>query len=109
MPMPPRQDQPLRNGAVHRNRDRFSVETATGHLSDLNYLIHYFDSGPWSALSQMYSAFVASMSFPDHDGQGLDAFNDVLGDIGSYRYGGRPKWSWNSIGDYRLRFSDEGR
>ncbi|OZF31856.1 hypothetical protein CH294_18720 [Rhodococcus sp. 14-2483-1-1] len=82
--------QLLQNGSVHRYADRFSVETATGHLSDLNYRIHSFDAGSWGAVSQMYSAFAASMSFPDNYGQGLDAFNDVLSDIGSYRYGSDP-------------------
>ncbi|KZF05814.1 hypothetical protein A2J04_23645 [Rhodococcus sp. EPR-279] len=80
----------LQNGAVHRYKDRFSLDTATGHLSDLNYLIHSFDAKSWSAVSQMYSAFAASMSFPDDYGQGLDTFNDVLSDVASYQYGSDP-------------------
>lgn len=80
----------LQNGFVHTCRDRFTLDTAAGHLAELNYLIHHFDAGSWREIADMHTAFAETMSFPAYYGRNLDALDDVLSDVGSYSYGSDP-------------------
>ena len=79
--------QLLQNGFVHRYKDRFSLDTACGHLSDLDYVVHTFDAESWHNVADMHTDFAAAMSFPDYYGRNLDALDDVLSDVGRYSYG----------------------
>lgn len=79
--------QLLQNGFVHRYKDRFSLDTACGHLSDLDYVVHSFDAASWHNVPDMHTDFAATMSFPGYYGRNLDALNDVLSDVGRYSYG----------------------
>ncbi|WP_155290367.1 barstar family protein [Rhodococcoides fascians] len=80
----------LQNGFVHTCRDRFTLDTATGHLAELDYLIHSFDAGVWHDIADMHTAFAQTMSFPAYYCRNLDALNDVLSDVGRYSYGSDP-------------------
>jgi hypothetical protein len=81
----------LQNGFVHTCRDRFTLDTAAGHLADLNYLVHSFEAGFWREIADMHTAFAETMSFPAYYGRNLDALNDVLSDVGRYSYGSDPR------------------
>ncbi|SNT40197.1 Barstar (barnase inhibitor) [Rhodococcoides kyotonense] len=80
----------LQNGFVHTCRDRFTLDTAAGHLVDLHYLTHSFDASVWHDIVDMHTAFAETMSFPAYYGRNLDALNDVLSDVGRYSYGSDP-------------------
>ena len=76
----------LQNSHVHRCGTKDDLDALVARLQQLGYLIHLINAGHWADERAMHRDLAARLHFPDYYGHNLDAFNDMLFDMGSFRY-----------------------
>ncbi|MFI6432270.1 barstar family protein [Rhodococcus oryzae] len=80
----------LQNGSVYRYDTRFGLDCASGRLDELGYLVHRIDLQHSTTVVDVHAALADALSFPAFYGKNLDAFNDLMYDVGEFRYGSDP-------------------
>lgn len=55
------------------------------------YEVVCLDASRWTAESDVHRDLAAALRFPSHYGRNLDALNDCLRDVASYKYGSSPQ------------------
>ncbi len=80
----------LQNGSVYRYDTRFGLDCASGRLDELGYLVHRIDLQHSITVTDVHTALAGALSFPSSYGKNLDAFNDLMYDVGEFRYGSDP-------------------
>ncbi|MET4611081.1 hypothetical protein ABIC28_002062 [Rhodococcus sp. PvR044] len=80
----------LQNGSVYRYDTRFGLDCASRRLDELGYLVHRIDLQHSTTVVDVHAALAGALSFPAFYGKNLDAFNDLMYDVGEFRYGSDP-------------------
>lgn len=77
----------LVNGFVQLFRRTSALDETVTTLDGLGYDVIRVDASGWETDADMHRDLAAALSFPEDYGRNLDALNDSLGDVVSYRYG----------------------
>ncbi|SDD23537.1 barstar family protein [Rhodococcus tukisamuensis] len=80
----------LQNGSVYRYDTRFGLDCASRRLDELGYLVHRIDLQHSITVTDVHTVLAGALSFPAFYGKNLDAFNDLMYDVGEFRYGSDP-------------------
>ncbi|WP_305094470.1 barstar family protein [Prescottella sp. R16] len=78
----------LRSGPIARYTSAFDFAAAQHRLRGLGYRVHLLDAADWSTTQDLHEAVASALDFPSWYGRNLDALNDLLSDVGSFRLGG---------------------
>lgn len=79
----------LRNGSINLYYRAELLGEDIEWLAAHSYRIDNFDCSTWQTEEDMYSAFAATLDFPDYFGRNLAALNDCLRDIEVPKESGR--------------------
>jgi Barstar (barnase inhibitor) len=79
------------NGAVTLFWRHEVLDDTTTWLADHGYQLFRLDAAAWTTQADFHRDIKAALSFPDHYGDNLDAFNDCVGDVATYGYGADQK------------------
>ncbi|MET4611642.1 hypothetical protein ABIC28_002634 [Rhodococcus sp. PvR044] len=80
----------MQNGSVYRYDTRFGFDCASRRLDELGYLVHRIDLQHSITVTDVHTVLAGALSFPAFYGKNLDAFNDLMYDVGEFRYGSDP-------------------
>lgn len=76
---------------MFRYDGRFGLDCAVRRLDELGYLIHRIEVQQCNTVADVHAALADVLSFPAIYGKNLDAFNDLMNDVGEFRYGSDPR------------------
>jgi RNAse (barnase) inhibitor barstar len=79
----------LQNGSVSLYFRPAVLDEDVEQLKTYGYRIDTFDCAAWQNEEDMFTAFAATLDFPDYFGRNLDALNDCLCDINVPEESGR--------------------